>query len=80
MCFTDNGNDMDADILAQIFERFYTTCPGQGGPGLGLSISLNIVAGVLGGTLSASAVLGQESQLPSTCKIKLGDLHRQTAH
>jgi predicted ATPase/signal transduction histidine kinase len=62
MRFTDNGNGMDAEILAQIFEPFYTTCPGQGGPGLGLSISLNIVSGVLGGTLLASSVPGQGSE------------------
>jgi predicted ATPase/C4-dicarboxylate-specific signal transduction histidine kinase len=52
---TDDGIGMESGILARIFEPFYTTQTGQGGPGLGLSISLNLVTGILGGTLEASS-------------------------
>jgi signal transduction histidine kinase len=68
MLFLDDGNGMEPAILAHIFEPFYTARSGrdqgryQGGPGLGLSISLNIVTGVLGGTLSASSEPGCGSQ------------------
>jgi predicted ATPase/signal transduction histidine kinase len=62
MVFEDDGNGMDETILAHIFEPFYTGEQGHGGPGLGLSISLNIVTGVLGGTLSASSVPGSGSR------------------
>ncbi|MEN9864787.1 MAG: hypothetical protein RL748_377, partial [Pseudomonadota bacterium] len=58
MIFADDGKGMAGEVLAHIFEPFYTTQMGQGGPGLGLSISLNIVTSVLGGTLQASAVPG----------------------
>jgi signal transduction histidine kinase len=49
---------MEPEVLKRIFEPFYTTRLGQGGSGLGLSISLNIVTGVLGGTLQASSEPG----------------------
>jgi signal transduction histidine kinase len=60
--FIDDGNGMPAEVLAHIFEPFYTTKLGHGGSGLGLSIALNIVTGVLGGTLSATSKLGFGSQ------------------
>ncbi len=60
--FADDGIGMGSTILARIFEPFYTTQTGQGGPGLGLSISLNLVTGVLGGTLEASSEPGCGSQ------------------
>ena len=62
MVFADDGHGMDSQILAHIFEPFYTAHTGQAGPGLGLSIALNIVSGVLGGTLTASSVPGAGSQ------------------
>jgi signal transduction histidine kinase len=55
LVFSDDGNGMPSDVLAHIFEPFYTTRLGQGGSGLGLSIVLNIVTGILGGTVCASS-------------------------
>jgi signal transduction histidine kinase len=60
--FIDDGNGMPAEVLAHIFEPFYTTKLGHGGSGLGLSIALNIVTGVLGGTLSATSKPGLGTQ------------------
>lgn len=57
--FRDDGRGMEAAVLEHIFEPFYTTRFGHGGSGLGLSISLNIVTGVLGGTLAVSSELGK---------------------
>jgi signal transduction histidine kinase len=62
MRFSDDGVGMNEETLAHIFEPFYTTHTGQGGPGLGLSIALNIVTGVLGGTLTASSTLASGTQ------------------
>lgn len=59
--FADDGVGMDADTLARIFEPFFTTRLGQGGSGLGLSVSLNIASGLLGGSLSAQSQPGQGS-------------------
>ena len=55
----DDGNGMPPSVLGHIFEPFYTTRLGQGGSGLGLSVSMNIVTGVLGGTLIAQSEEGQ---------------------
>jgi signal transduction histidine kinase len=51
----DNGKGMDPTTLAHIFEPFFTTRLGQGGSGLGLSVSHNIATGMLGGHLTASS-------------------------
>jgi predicted ATPase/C4-dicarboxylate-specific signal transduction histidine kinase len=66
MVFLDDGKGMDASTLARIFEPFYTTRLAHGGTGLGLSISLNIVTGVLGGTLQATSEPGCGSQFTLT--------------
>jgi signal transduction histidine kinase len=58
MQFADNGKGMDAATLARIFDPFFTTRLGQGGSGLGLSISRNLAIGVLGGSLHAASTLG----------------------
>lgn len=63
MQFEDDGVGMEHAVLVRIFEPFYTTRLGQGGSGLGLSISLNIVTGLLGGTLTAESVPGRGSRL-----------------
>lgn len=56
---SDTGKGMTADVLARIWEPFFTTRLGQGGSGLGLAICRNIVSGVLGGTLNAASAPGQ---------------------
>lgn len=58
MTFADDGNGMESAVLGRIFEPFYTTRLGHGGSGLGLSISLNLVTGVLGGSLQARSEPG----------------------
>jgi signal transduction histidine kinase len=83
--FSDDGNGMAPGILAHIFEPFYTARPGQdqdrkqGGPGLGLSISLNIVTGVLGGTLWASSEPNCGSQFCLTFPLKAPQTSRNIA-
>ncbi|MBC3916151.1 HAMP domain-containing histidine kinase [Undibacterium sp. CY18W] len=56
--FEDNGKGIPADIINRIFEPFFTTKFGQGGSGLGLSITFNIISNVLGGSIHASSVVG----------------------
>jgi len=58
----DDGKGMDKAVAEHIFEPFYTTRLGQGGSGLGLSISMNIVTGVLGGTLVVRSQPGHGSR------------------
>lgn len=57
----DNGKGMDEHTLKHAFDPFFTTRLGQGGSGLGLSVSHRIASTVLGGALSASSIPGQGS-------------------
>jgi signal transduction histidine kinase len=52
---SDNGNGMPPHVLARVFEPFFTTRLGQGGSGLGLSVSHRIATSVLGGDLTVQS-------------------------
>ncbi len=70
LVFADDGAGMPPEVLKRIFEPFYTTRLGQGGSGLGLSIVLNIVTGLLGGSLQASSEPGQGTRITVTIPVK----------
>lgn len=50
--FQDNGIGMEANILKNIFEPFYTTNRKDGGTGLGLSVVYNLVTQTFLGSIS----------------------------
>ncbi|MFY8043139.1 MAG: PAS domain-containing sensor histidine kinase, partial [Rhodoferax sp.] len=58
MKFVDDGQGMEPGTVARIFDPFFTTRMGQGGSGLGLSISKNIASGLLGGSLGVTSQPG----------------------
>jgi signal transduction histidine kinase len=55
----DNGKGIAPENIGKIFDPFFTTRMGQGGSGLGLHISHNIVHGPLGGILSVASRRGE---------------------
>lgn len=59
LVFFDNGRGIDAVHIDHVFEPFFTTRLGQGGSGLGLHISYNIVCSVLGGSIDLSKAPGE---------------------
>jgi ligand-binding sensor domain-containing protein/signal transduction histidine kinase len=58
LAFSDDGAGIDPENLARIFDPFFTTKMGQGGSGLGLNITYNIVTSLLGGSVRVESVLG----------------------
>lgn len=59
LIFNDNGRGIDAAHIDHVFEPFFTTRLGQGGSGLGLHISYNIICSVLGGSIDLSRSPGE---------------------
>ncbi len=66
MHISDNGNGISEDNLNRIFDPFFTTRMGQGGSGLGLHISYNIVTAILGGSIQVKSRLGHGTQFDIT--------------
>ncbi|MCV2422053.1 ATP-binding protein [Paucibacter sp. DJ2R-2] len=58
----DDGSGMSPQVLAHVFDPFFTTQLGSGGSGLGLSVAYRIVTTVLGGDLQAKSSPGQGSR------------------
>ncbi len=54
----DDGVGIPAINLNRIFDPFFTTKLGEGGSGLGLNITHNIVSGVLGGRVRVQSAVG----------------------
>ncbi len=65
----DNGHGIATEHLQRIFEPFFTTKMGQGGSGLGLHITYNIVTGVLGGSIRVESVQGKGTKFDITLPI-----------
>jgi signal transduction histidine kinase len=57
--FSDDGKGIPADNLKHVFDPFFTTRLGQGGSGLGLNITYNIIEGLLGGSIRVTSEPGQ---------------------
>ncbi|MFJ7565899.1 PAS domain S-box protein [Herminiimonas sp. NPDC097707] len=54
----DDGVGIPVSNLNRIFDPFFTTKLGEGGSGLGLNITHNIVSGILGGRVRVQSAVG----------------------
>jgi PAS domain S-box-containing protein len=59
LAYVDDGVGAGAEVLARMFEPFFTTRRSDGGSGLGLNIVWNLITGQLGGQLEATSAPGQ---------------------
>lgn len=59
MTYTDDGNGMNRDQLARLYDPFYTTRRGRGGMGLGMHIVYTNATQVLGGSVTCHSRPGK---------------------
>ncbi|MES2162508.1 MAG: two-component regulator propeller domain-containing protein [Pseudomonadota bacterium] len=74
--FQDDGRGIQLEHQARIFDPFFTTKLGQGGNGLGLSITYNIVTSLLDGTIRVDSALDVGTRFTLDLPLKatlLGD-------
>ncbi|WP_164831588.1 ATP-binding protein [Salinivibrio socompensis] len=65
----DDGAGMTPEVQKRIFDPFYTTRLGQGGSGLGLHITFNLVTGILGGRIEVQSELEKGSCFTMTIPL-----------
>ncbi|MFZ5642843.1 MAG: cache domain-containing protein [Bacillota bacterium] len=59
LAFSDDGKGMEEEVLARIYEPFFTTRRGEGSNGLGLYILYNIINQQFGGTVECRSEPGK---------------------
>jgi len=59
---SDSGEGMSEETCLRVFEPFYTTKRSEGGSGLGMHISYNIIKQKLKGNIKCQSKLGQGTQ------------------
>ncbi|WP_111978395.1 sensor histidine kinase [Algibacillus agarilyticus] len=62
MEYEDDGKGVSSEVLAQLFDPFFTTRRESGGSGLGTHITYNLVKQTLGGEIKAFSELGKGLQ------------------
>jgi len=71
--FSDDGNGISEKNIGHIFEPFFSTRFGQGGSGLGLSISYNIVTSILHGQLNVKSKEGEGTSFTMLLPVEAPD-------
>lgn len=71
LCYQDDGEGMDENIKAKVFEPFTTTKRGSGGSGLGLHLVYNLVNQALNGHIEFESSAGQGTTFNVTFPVFL---------
>lgn len=74
---TDSGSGMAPEVLARVFEAFFTTKPPGEGTGLGLSVTREIVR-EHGGWITARSTVGKGSTFTLLLPLPVGPAHAAT--
>ncbi len=78
--YVDYGKGVDPEILPRLFDAFVTSGRSQGGTGLGMAISRNIVVEILGGSITCDSSPGKGAKftinLPSEVNVDANDIRR----
>jgi signal transduction histidine kinase len=72
--FADDGVGISAQSVSHIFDPFFTTKMGQGGNGLGLYISYNIVTSLLNGQIDVISQPGQGCRFVMDLPLQVAEL------
>ncbi|UZP66187.1 cache domain-containing protein [Desulfovibrio mangrovi] len=72
--FSDNGKGMNDEQKTKIFDPFFTTRQGQGGTGLGMHITYNLVTQKLCGVIQLESALGKGTTFRITIPLEHQDM------
>ncbi len=75
MVYEDDGKGMEQEVLNRIFDPFYTTKRGEGGTGLGLYMTYNIVTQQLDGEIEVHSTQGKGTRFNLTLPLVIKDSH-----
>lgn len=73
--YKDDGKGMDEVTCSKIFDPFFTTKRGDGGTGLGMYMTYNIVTQQLGGIITASSEINKGTLFSVVVPLALPDSH-----
>lgn len=78
--YQDDGIGMDEATRNRIFDPFFTTKRGDGGTGLGMYMTYNIVTQRLGGTITAVSEPGKGTQFDLRVPLELPEMPEGSEH
>ncbi len=73
LIYEDDGKGMEPEVVSKIFDPFYTTKRGEGGTGLGLYMTYNIVTQRLEGDIKVQSAVGEGTRFVLNLPLDISD-------